>query len=467
MEQQNAQLVAVLESITDGFFVMDRHWIVKYWNKQAELLLQKSRQQMLGASLQDYYPEEVAGGFYQRYRQALETQKSVRFEEYLHRSGHWYEVTAYPSADQLSIYFKDITDKKRHEQALLESEESYRQLFNNAPLPQFIYDRRTLRFLKVNQAALLTYGYTEEEFLQISALELRPEEERAKFLDHIQTWKQEACPYTTVWQHRIKSGERITVEVAASRIVYRGQPAILATMNNITEKIRLEEKIVRLKALRQRKIMEATVGAQERERAAIGRELHDNINQILTTTNMFLELAEENEALCLEMIARSRDNLSHAIREIRALSRELTTSTLEDIGLSNAVRELAENYRRASRFHLQVACDGQLDHIGMDVQVALFRIIQEQLNNIVKHAEAKNVGIKLRFGGREIRLQVRDDGKGFDTRLPRQGLGIRNMQNRAELHNGRLRLTSAEGKGCTLDVHIPWKACVDEHSIVK
>ncbi|HEU4472172.1 MAG TPA: PAS domain S-box protein [Flavisolibacter sp.] len=350
---------------------------------------------------------------------------------------------------------EDITNHKLAQGALAETERQYGKLFNNAPLPQAIYDIDSLCFLKVNKAMISHYGYSREEFLSMSALDIRPQHEVPRVEKYIEHLKNAEDTVRGIWTHIKKSGEHIIVESLSTPIAYDGRRAVLVTMNDITEKLRLEEKVTRLKVSEQKKITRAQIKGQEKERLEIGRELHDNINQQLTTVKLYLDLARSDESLRLGLVERSERVLNSTINEIRSLSKSLISPTLHDVGLSEALQELVESYRIAGRFSLHFKPMREIDYLPEELRVTFFRILQEQLVNISRYAAAKNVWISFAIEQGLVRLTIRDDGKGFQPLAKRTGVGFANIKNRTELYNGSMHIESSPGNGCSLLVTIP------------
>lgn len=348
---------------------------------------------------------------------------------------------------------EDISQQKMAEHALVESENNYRLLFNHAPLPQCIYDSQTLQVLDANDAAVRFYGYSRSELLAMTVLDIRPKEEINRFYQYLDEIAQKKVA-EGIWTHVKKNGQRVVVEVSASLIEFRHRPCVLVTVNDLTDKLELEEKVSRLKVLRQRRITQATINGQEKEREQIGKELHDNINQVLTTTRLYLELARSNEELRDNLLERCEENLNETIREIRALSKSLIPPTLKDIGLAEALQELLDSFALIQKFALHFVHSGPLESLSEDLKLTLYRIVQEQLTNISKYAQARQVWVTLRVE-KEIELSVKDDGVGFDPEAKRKGIGITNIKNRISLYNGQLFLRSHPGAGCHLAVVIP------------
>jgi signal transduction histidine kinase len=226
---------------------------------------------------------------------------------------------------------------------------------------------------------------------------------------------------------------------------------------NLTERKKLEQKLISGQLFHQRQLTKATIDGQENERRAIGEELHDNIGQQLTTIKLFLDYAKTTaEGETSEMVNMALKGVADVINEVRAMSRSLVPYTLKDLGLIESIRELSDSLMRARTLNIE------FEHLGFsedclpeNQKLSLFRIVQEQLNNIVKHAAAQNVWMKLCEKKGEFILEIKDDGKGFSSMQGKKGIGILNIKNRAELFNGKAELFSEPGCGCLLVVSFP------------
>jgi len=233
---------------------------------------------------------------------------------------------------------------------------------------------------------------------------------------------------------------------------------LVGSMMDITERKELEKRLVKQEGDKQKLVAQAVVDAQEKERAEIGKELHDNVNQILSTARLYLELAKSDENERLNLIKRSYDNIYDAINEIRSISRSLVPPSVGDIGLIESIQDLVENIRVSKNLYIEFCHEGNIDAvIGQKQKLMLFRIIQEQINNVIKHAEARNIIIELMIDGHMINLAISDDGKGFDYEKVKnnKGAGLQTIASRTELFNGKIHIVTAPNKGCKLNVHVP------------
>jgi len=357
-----------------------------------------------------------------------------------------------PGVNALVGNFRDITERKSAEEKIKESEYLYKNLFYKSPLPKCVIDADNLQFVEVNESAIQLYGYSRKEFLQMTAFDIMSPEEKLE-LQQAALHVVHANRPPVLRKHIKKNKEAIFVEVRSHAINYKGSNAWLVLINDITEKIRLQNELVEEKIRRQQEIAKAVIDAQEKERETLGRELHDNITQVLTTARLYLNVAKDSPAMAESMIKKSGETISSAVEEIRRLSKSMTEMFHKEVGLELSLNDLIENIRLAQKFtislHFSVPDEQQLDD---KLKMTIFRIVQEQLNNTIKHAEASEVQIAILQKGRLLKVTIADDGKGFDTTLKRKGIGITNIISRTELFNGRVKIESFPGQGCRMQV---------------
>jgi signal transduction histidine kinase len=206
--------------------------------------------------------------------------------------------------------------------------------------------------------------------------------------------------------------------------------------------------LIEEKLHRHQEIIEAT----EKEREGIGRELHDNVTQILTTAKLCLSCVDDNHS-SKDMIERSSNTITMAIEEIRNLSKSMIQSFHSEIGLKLSIEDLVESIRVSNKFKVALEFFLPDEHLLDDkLKMTLFRIIQEQLNNIIKHADASEINISIQQNNNDLILLISDNGKGFNVNEKRKGIGITNITNRAELFNGQVNINSSPGHGCKMAV---------------
>lgn len=226
----------------------------------------------------------------------------------------------------------------------------------------------------------------------------------------------------------------------------------------------------RLQEARQREALRGelfnrVVAAQEVERQRIARELHDETGQSLTAIGLGLRgmasSLKQKDAKRADNILHDLEKLSsESLVELQRLIADLRPSHLDDLGLASALRWYASDVQERTSLDVRVEINGEEHPLSPAAKTALFRIVQEALTNVIKHAEAKSVKINLRFLSDAVDIQVNDDGQGFDPQARRSSgrvsWGLRNMEERASLLGGRFQIRSSPGRGTTLEVSIPY-----------
>lgn len=199
------------------------------------------------------------------------------------------------------------------------------------------------------------------------------------------------------------------------------------------------------------------IEAQEREREAIGHELHDNVNQILMAAKLYVEMAMKEDNSREEKLSTSIEYIKNGISEIRKISRELSAPTLGSQTLLESIESLIEFITCCTEITINFDHSEYKHEVDKEQSLAIYRILQEQLNNILKHAEASRVDITLKQSDKETCIIISDNGNGFDTKARRNGIGLNNIYSRVTLNKGSMTIDSAPGKGCTLEVSLPLK----------
>ncbi|MGC4038544.1 MAG: sensor histidine kinase [Chitinophagaceae bacterium] len=226
---------------------------------------------------------------------------------------------------------------------------------------------------------------------------------------------------------------------------------------DITEKLEYEQELAKQRAKQHRIITETVIRAQEKEREEIGRELHDNVNQLLATAVLLLDFAIRKENLVSSTLQDSLNSIRMAIGEIRRLSHKLVGPALDDGDLRKALTELVSKISSAG-IDFSFIDDGYTDlYPDKETGLMIYRVAQEQLSNILKHAHASKAAVELASDEDRIYLTIRDNGRGFDPGKQSPGIGLRNMTNRVHFYKGTIAIHSSPGEGCQLEIVVPVK----------
>jgi len=201
-----------------------------------------------------------------------------------------------------------------------------------------------------------------------------------------------------------------------------------------------------------KEIAKIILSTQEKERFEVGKELHDNVCQMLATVKLYLDTGLKDDSYLREFVSMGKDMLMKSMEELRRISKTLAPPSLGLLPLQQSLSDLVYTIHIA-RQEIYLDIDG-LDEevIHHELKVSIYRIVQEQLNNILKYAEATRIDVSIHQRDGRLCIQVKDNGKGFDPGQKRAGIGITNMISRVNVFGGKIQIDAAPGKGCTLSV---------------
>lgn len=236
-----------------------------------------------------------------------------------------------------------------------------------------------------------------------------------------------------------------------------GEPSrMIGVLQDISEQVLLQQKLDEERVAQQKAILQATVEGQEKERSEIGKELHDNINQILASVKLMITASLTKRGEKDSFLTESLVLMDDCIQEIRKLSNSLVPLREQEIELKGAIEAVIGRIKTTSSLKFTLVFpENFASQLDDKQQLTIYRIIQEQINNIMKHSNAKNVTISLSEADENAVLVITDDGDGFDKNARAGGIGLKNMKSRAELLNGTFCIDSEPGSGCRLRVTIP------------
>ncbi len=436
----------------DGFFLQVSAAAYTIWGYKPE--------EMIGKNISDFiYYEDIAKSR-SNAANLMAGIKPLHFENrYKHKDGSliWMEWNASWNEKSKARYgiARDITEFKKNEAALIESEKKYSSLFHTSPQPMWVYNLETLLFVEVNNAAMQHYGYSEDEFLNMTILDIKPEEEREKALEIVSNLKR---PQTTIikgnYKHQKKSGKIIDVEIFNSPLIINNKEFVSVIVNDITEKNLYELKITK-----------AIIQTQENERYEVGTEIHDNVCQILASSKIRFKMLEkvlpETE---LPKLNAGIEYMDLAFKELRNLSHRLAPSFLSDTSVADACKTLFNSLNIDHECTLVLHIDDEFKALktSKDFQLNLYRILQEQFRNIVKYSQASIIEIEGFISNKKVYLAITDNGVGFNIADTKSGIGMANMKRRTELFSGQFKIDSSLGNGCKIFIEVPLLAVVIE-----
>jgi len=463
-EQQNGLCTEnyhfVFEQATDAIMVTDFEGNFKNANSALCALFGYTREELLELNVKALLDEEHVKLKPLRFDLLADGKNVFNERKMVHKNGTAIYVEANAKKfmdDRILVIARDITDRKKVEQVLQKSEANLHTIFDTTDTIYVLMDH-DLRIISYNPRALafakneLGHSIEISEYLQ----------------DYFPPEKQ---PRLLFYMKEVLSGRHISYEVSYPQAdgsfnwyhvrmfpISKGDNNIYGLMmavSDITEKKLLVRELLDQKVQEQKKIIRAVLQAQEIERNRIGQELHDNINQLLTTTKLYLGLLEKAETYRQDLVEKSREFIDTAMQEIRLLSRQQVTPQIK-ADIKELIRELTkrlnENTATGTKFHCRIA-----NHLSIDEELKLniYRIVQEQTNNILKYAAASRATITINKNNGMLYVLITDNGKGFDPAIKRNGIGISNIINRIESYNGEVKIESSPGNGCKVEIRIP------------
>ncbi len=358
--------------------------------------------------------------------------------------------------EYLSTIIRDIAERKRAEEELKKNEEKYRQFYEDAPLGYQSLDIRG-NFLDVNGEWLRILGYSKEDVIGRCFMDFVAPEYLEVFAERFSRFKAAGKARGNEFEMLRKDGSRITVSFNGNTEIdqeghFRRTHCI---MHDITE----QKKRARESALyrnRLRSLVSELTTAEDRERKNIASLLHDDVLQKLALSKMKLGMLRETLTSSDQMGALDNvhEYVSEMFRDMRSLTFDLCPPVLYDIGLEAAVRDWVQKElvdKHGITVHIET--EGQPLHLCEDVRVALYRAAREVLVNTIKHAKAHEVSVTFAYLDHEVKVEVRDDGIGFDRARAEAdeetsgGLGLFTIRERLEYFGGSLEIESEPDKG--------------------
>jgi PAS domain S-box-containing protein len=444
----------ILESITDAFFALDLSWRFVYLNRQAEHLLQRRRSDLLGKNIWEEFSDRIGSTSYQQYHAAMAAGITVHFEEFYPSLKTWFEVHAFPYPEGLAVYFRDINERKQAEDTLRQRESTLRMLIEQMPAVLWATDT-DLRFtlsLGAGLAALglrpnQVVGMTLNEFLGTSDPTLLP------IAAHQRALHGESVTYDFVWQGRTFHTHVEPLTNAEGRTA-----GVIGVAFDMTDRKRAEEEAQR-RHQELRILSHRLVHVQETERRHLARELHDEVGQVLTGLKLTLEMIArgpvERVGVSLGEVQRLVNQL---MAQVRRLSLDLRPAMLDDLGLLPALLWHLERYTAQTNIHVTFTHHGVERRFPPEIETAAYRIIQEALTNVARHASVAEVTVRVWAGPESLGMQIEDKGQGFDpeaVRVERDCSGLSGMHERVTLLGGHLAVESRPHHGTQLTAELP------------
>ena len=453
----------LVQEASDGIIITDENGNFIEVNESAATLTGYKKEELDNMNTNDIFFEGGRIKMPLRYN-AMASGTVVISEHFIRRKGGKMinvEVSAKQLFDgRFQRILRDVTERRQVEEALRASEKKYRLLFNDNPLPMWINSLANNNFIDVNNAALISYGYSKNEFLKMNLSDLDSLNTSVK-KDLLQE-KSEASKMDTVFEHVKKDGRKIKVNILTHDIIFEGKPAILSLANDITTKFEAEESLQKSnEALRDLASHIETV--RENERIHMAREIHDELGQQLTGLKMDIswlnrKINSTDDAI-KEKMKDAIALIDQTVITVRRISTQLRPSILDDLGLIAAMEWQNEEFEKRSEIKSIFTSNVSQLSVNTDIATAVFRIFQESLTNVLRHSGATEVISFFRLENEVITLFIEDNGIGFKENEinHKKTLGLLGMRERIQLINGNYEINGNSGKGTSVIITVPLK----------
>ncbi len=470
MQKQKELLDNILTASSVGLaYTVDRKII--WANPAMEELFGLSKEQYQGQDTRILYPTEeeyhrVGGVVYEQ----ISKGKTVQLDGEFARSdgsvfhGH-IKANFFDSNDHwkgMIVSIIDITERKKAEEALKESEKRYRATFEQSIDSIVLLDPETGQILAFNDNAYQNLGYSREEFEGLNLGDIEVNESLEEVINHMEKVAREGID-TFETKQRTKDGRIRDVLVSAKIISISGHDVCQGIWRDISERKQAEKSLLeyheKLKSLASQLTL-----TEERERHRIATKLHDQISQSLAISKIKIEELLHSDILddSRNILRDVSDWIGKAVTDTRLLTSDLSSPILYELGFEKAVaawldEEIQGKYNIATKFQ----DDGKPKPLDNDICVLLFRDIRELLINVVKHANAHEVTVSIKKMDSMIQVRVEDDGVGFNpteaTAAKMGAFGLFSVRERLEYLGGRFEIDSAPGCGCRITMLAPLK----------
>ena len=362
------------------------------------------------------------------------------------------QVTCYLSTG------KDVTELRRTEDIL----ERFGRILDSTTHEIYLFDASDLHFVQVNKGALDNTGYSKDELMKMTPLDLKPEFSTEQFDKVVKPLRQHNDVKQVFFEtiHQRKDGSTYPVEVRI-QLSYAETPALfVAIIQDITERKQTEKELRDL-LKENRHLGQRMITIQEDERRHLAHELHDELGQAMSALKIDAGFIRESTLADNPAVAAAAIDIEQAVEEtvgkIRKLTHELRPATLDHLGLVDALREKVDEWCTAyENMKCFFSSDGELAGLPEVINITLYRTLQESLTNISRHAGASMVDIHLERLGNKVNFLITDNGKGMDLSEKSEGIGLLGIRERVSALGGELEVNSKPDGGVAISVSLPF-----------
>uniref|UniRef100_A0A832DLE7 histidine kinase n=1 Tax=Ignavibacterium album TaxID=591197 RepID=A0A832DLE7_9BACT len=460
------------ESSIDGMRLIDDEGNILLVNESFCKMFNLNREQLIGKPFSIVYTASQQQSALDSFKNDIKNNKLKTFFErentlwnnrkaWLEFSNSFIEL---PDGKKITLsIIKDITERKKSEIELKESEQKFKLLFNSANDAVFVTQIEPGKtfgdFIEVNEVACKQLGYTKEEFLLLSPSAIVHPKSIDEFNRFTETLFTEGHVIYEILL-RAKDKKIIPAEINSHLFLYKEKLTILSIARDITERKIVEEKLRRSAKLL-RELAAHLQSVREEERTLIAREIHDELGQVLTVLKIKLTLINKKIPSDLLSIRTQLDEairlIDNSVETVQKISSKLRPNILDELGLLAAIEWQVSEFEKLTNIKCSFILPKEEIIIDKERQTVIFRILQEALTNVARHSGADKVLINLFKYQSNIVMEIKDNGRGISTEQINdvKSLGIHGMEERVMIFGGSFTIEGFAGKGTSLKIEIP------------
>ncbi len=454
--ESEKRLRYTLDNMIEGAQIISNDWVYLYINEAAAKQGKSTKEALMGRKMTEIYPGIENTTLF--HEMELCMREKIRFQmennfKFPDGSDGWFDLRIQPVPEGIFILSVDITERKKANAQI----QLLSAIVNSSELA-IISKTLEGEITSWNNGAAAVFGYTAAEMIGRNIRTLIPPElqNEEDVIVNLLKQRQQVLPFETVRLH--KNGHVIDVALAVSPVLDEKGNVIGASKiaRDISERKQIEKERQERRAEEQRLVTAAIIHAQEEERNAIGKELHDNVNQILVGANLLLSAVTRDITKASSLVPICMDHLQEAINENRKISHSFIAPDLDTEDLPDQLEKLRFSMLEPAGIKVELDTSSYYKTcINNEMKLNLYRIAQEQFTNITRYAAATTADVELKCDVANVQLCISDNGKGADLSKQPKGVGLRNIESRAGIFKGTVSIITSPGKGFTVKVNLP------------
>jgi PAS domain S-box-containing protein len=471
-----ARVGDVVESAMDAIITVNEEQRIVQFNASAERVFRWPRAAVIGQRLDILIPgrfRTAHGGHIERFGHTATTSRGMGAQMVLY--GLRADGTEFPIEASISqhsesgtklftVILRDVTERLRAGELLARSEARLRGILDSAMDAIITVDERQ-HVVLFNKAAEDVFGCGREEAIGAPLAWFIPERFRSAHEEHLRQFSETGTSSRRMGMQRIvmglrRNGEEFPIDASISQVSENGQRLFTVILRDVSERARSERALLESRD-EIRAIGLAAQSLREQEKSRVARELHDELGQALTALKIdvgwLMDHGVAKDPGMRDKLAAMQSLVDGTVAATRRISADLRPLVLDDLGLAPAADWLVQNFTQRTGTPCELTVARDFDDVRDPHATTIFRVLQESLTNIAKHAQASRVEVTLSKDGEGLTLLVRDDGKGFTPEGPRKpnSFGLIGLRERAYLLGGEVTIESAPGRGTIVEMRLP------------